>query len=755
MPSPQEVPTVSLYKKVNKHEILKKKLENLRRLLKKKRAVIRSLKNKKNDKVDKNYVQQFFNKTLFSSVNSKAIMTMQVLHKNRRPWTKAEKNLALSLYYKSPSAYIYMRKNGIILPSESTVRRWLRSILYVPGFVKEYLNQIKLKVSSMKESDKKCSVLFDEVAIMKHIEYNKSLDLIEGFEDMGVLGRFPKYAKHALVIMVRGLYSNWKFPLCYFLTSNGVKGNDLCILIKSSIKEIGDIGLLPTALVCDQGTQNQKLFSLLGGTDSNPTTKIDNQILHLIYDVPHLFKSVRNNLLNGDIQINQKKIVFQDIVQTYEIDTKNSKARSMCKISPIHLNPNPFQKMSCKLALQIFSNSVSSAIKTSIHTGQLKSKSANDTADFLLELNNTFDACNSQNLYDKNPNRRPMSSHNKHIFENINKTISTFQNAKKICHKNNKISVPPCFTGIVWSLNAIKQLYELERSTAENTFPSNEKTFFLLTNRLNQDPLENMFSIMRQKNGYTRNPTAKIFRTCFASICSFSLMKVSEKCNCEADQDEFLTIDVLSNIEVDVNNDTNENISDQEIENETIDTSSDEHSSSTCSTLPTEIKPKVTTLEECSIIYFAGYLAKRTIEHFNCTNCEKNLLTHDVINEPNKLLITFKAFEHLNNTYSKGLKKPSSLQILICNTGLNVFSKMFAVIKSEKEIVKRMLKVVVLKLNKQIKHFDDSTCKDHYEFIVQLLLITRIYKECKWSKEDGSNKLLNKLPAKLRILSNK
>jgi len=276
----------------------------------------------------------------------------------------------------------------------------------------------------------------------------------------------------------------------------------------------------------------------------------------------------------------------------------------------------------------------------------------------------------------------------------------------------------------------------------------------LLTNRLNQDPLENMFSIMRQKNGYTRNPTAKIFRTCFASICSFSLMKVSEKCNCEADQDEFLTIDVLSNIEVEVN-DTNENISDQEIENETNDTSNDEHSSSTCSTLSTELKPKVTTLEECSIIYFAGYLAKRAIEHFNCRNCEKNLISQDLINEPNQLLITFKTFEHLNNTYNKGLQKPSSLQILICNIGLNVFSKMSAVIKSEKEIVKRMLKVAVLKLNKQIINFDDSTCREHYEFIVQQLLITRIYKECKWSKEDSSNKHLNKLPAKLRILSNK
>ncbi|KAL4112917.1 hypothetical protein QTP88_016632 [Uroleucon formosanum] len=210
----------------------------------------------------------------------------------------------------------------------------------------------------------------------------------------------------------------------------------------------------------------------------------------------------------------------------------------------------------------------------------------------------------------------------------------------------------------------------------------------------------NTYWSVKQKNGYTRNRTAKIFRTCFASICSFSLMKVSEKCNCETDQNEFLTIDVLSNIEVEVNNDTNENISDQEIENETNDTSSDEHSSSICSTLSIELKPKVTTLEECSIIYFAGYLAKRAIEHFNCTNCEKNLITQDLINEPNQLLITFKTFEHLNNTYNKGLNKPSSLQILICNTGLNVFSKMFEVIKSEKEIVKQMLKVAVLKLNK-------------------------------------------------------
>lgn len=251
---------------------------------------------------------------------------MQILHKKRKPWSITEKKLALSLYYKSPSAYKYMRKNGIILPAESTIRRWLKSIEYLPGFVRGYLQQIKLKVSSMSYSDRKCIILHDEVSIMKLTEYNKALDMIEGFEDLGPLGRSCKYAKHALVVMVRGLYKNWKFPLCYFLPNNGVSGNDLNILMKKSVEHILNIGLLPKAIVCDQGTQNQKLFSLLGGTASNPITTIHSEKIYLIYDIPHLIKSLRNNLLTGDIQVQNKIISFQDIIKAYEIDSKSVKA---------------------------------------------------------------------------------------------------------------------------------------------------------------------------------------------------------------------------------------------------------------------------------------------------------------------------------------------------------------------------------------------------------------------------------------------
>jgi len=51
----------------------------------------------------------------------------------------------------------------------------------------------------------------------------------------------------------------------------------------------------------------------------------------------------------------------------------------------------------------------------------------------------------------------------------------------------------------------------------------NNNLIFLLTNRLNQDVIENLFSIFRQRGGYNKNPTSKTLRTSFRSTCVFSI----------------------------------------------------------------------------------------------------------------------------------------------------------------------------------------------------------------------------------------
>lgn len=87
--------------------------------------------------------------------------------------------------------------------------------------------------------------------------------------------------------------------------------------------------------------------------------------------------------------------------------------------------------MSCKIAIQTFSNSVSAAIKTCVATGKLDSTTALDRANFYSKLNNLFDSLNSKNMLNKNPNRRPMCENNPSVLNKIKKSINTFKNAEK------------------------------------------------------------------------------------------------------------------------------------------------------------------------------------------------------------------------------------------------------------------------------------------------------------------------------------
>lgn len=204
--------------------------------------------------------------------------------------------------------------------------------------------------------------------------------------------------------------------------------------------------------------------------------------------------------MSGDFKIENKIISFEDIKKTYEIDSQSTSARAMCKITPIHLLPNAFQKMSCKLAIQLFSKSVSAAIKTCVSTNELQSSSALNTSKFIDIINDMFDTCNSKNLYNPNPNRKLICDRNSGTIKNLERARSVFQKAIKISNKNNKTSIPPCFTGIIWTTTAIIELFQTEKNEAKYFQPGKE--YFLLTNRLTQDALENLFSIMRQKNGY-------------------------------------------------------------------------------------------------------------------------------------------------------------------------------------------------------------------------------------------------------------
>lgn len=304
---------------------LKETIHHQKILLKNKRSLLsRYRKSIKNARLTLKH-EQFLDSLTYNSPATETFVKMHILHKKYKRWILKEKKFSLQLFYKFPTTYKFLCVNlKLVLPSISVIRKWIGNLKFNPGFSPKHFNNIKIKVETMSEEEKSCTVVFDEMKIKSYLEYNKSLDRVEGFEDLGFLGRKNLIGQQAMVFCARGLYSSWKMPLGYFITHSSMKSNDLKTAKIECIKKLFDIGLNVCAVVSDQGTNNQSAYKMLGMTSENPYFYVCDKQIFSIYDVPHIFKNIRNNRLTNDILFKNHKVSFSDIRAVYNIDKKNT-----------------------------------------------------------------------------------------------------------------------------------------------------------------------------------------------------------------------------------------------------------------------------------------------------------------------------------------------------------------------------------------------------------------------------------------------
>nr|CAH7733463.1 unnamed protein product [Callosobruchus chinensis] len=444
---------------------------------------------------------------------------MQISSHKKKAWTTNEKHLALSIYYKSPNCYKFLRTNLLFnLPSVRTIQSWLKIINFKTGIDTTFSKKLAIKVKTMCKNERACAVIFDEIALKPKLEYNESFDYIEGYEDLGFLGRKNEIANSALVFYVRGLFCNWKVPLCYFTSKGPVKGDILAQLIKEVIEGLRRLQLIPVALVADQGTNNRNAYKILGASKLNPVITINNLKLFTIFDVPHLLKSLRNNFINPKLKfkINGHLICWLDIIKTFEIDRKSKTTRALTKITETHLNPNSFQKMRVKYAAQIFSNSVASAVKSASQLQSIESDTAEETSNFINNIDRIFDSLNSKTFLDPNPNRRPLSKSKPTSFNNIKFGIEYFQSLEVFDENGHKKIIFTVLTDLFGHLQSFNCKY-------------------LITSHLNQDPVENLFSVIRNRCGYNPTPSVRQFRISLQYNINIRLQKALDSGNCEED----------------------------------------------------------------------------------------------------------------------------------------------------------------------------------------------------------------------------
>ena len=536
-----------------------------------------------------------------------------------RRWTYSDKVVALSLYHQSPLAYQFCQRI-FTLPSISSLRRWLCNIEVRPGFPPKVFELLKERVAIMTERDKFCVVSFDEMSLRAGFSYNITDDQVEGFEDYGSLGKTSKAANHALVFMVRGLMGKWKQPLGYFLSRDATRAEKLEPLLKDCIQKLKDIGLHPKAVVCDQGSSNVRLYTTLGVTEDHPYFIHEGDKIYCMHDPPHLLKNTRSNLEKYVFQVQgkdgKKKHIRWAHIRTFYDHDSQLPIRKAHKLTTGHFVLNSFSKMRVNKAAQVLSHSVAAGIYTYSALGKLPGEAVH-TAEFVELIDGLFDSFNSRYFKDPKKLRRPISKNSAHsaFFKS---TVPVLQSLKVLGSRNVLF-----IRGWQLAISCVSQLWEHIKESSDISF--------LMTSRINQDIVENLFSTIRRKGGFRDNPSAKEFRCALRMVMVAELIKPSVNANCSPDSDKFiLTLQTLTKNRV-------------RKASPPISRANTTKQNRALDRIPFDLP------EENTLAYIAGHICRRIItshEQSSCQTCREVLLRSDAtLDDPALLFIHHKAYD--------------------------------------------------------------------------------------------------------------
>lgn len=322
---------------------------------------------------------------------------MQSQKPRGRRFTVDDKVFALSLFKQSGKAYRTLSK-VFALPSRKSIMDLLKKIPFETGINNRIFEHLKTAVRKLKNKlDRYCSVIFDEVSISASLQFIKSKGKIIGFEDLGHNEQSSKFADKALVFMVRGLRKKFKQPVAFYLTNSSMNSIQLSNIIKDVIKAVKSTGLTVISTVCDQAPSNVAAINRLNHETNINYLKagkencvfgfeINDEEIIPIFDVPHLLKGLRNNLLTKDLHFtyeNQPKTAsWKHVIQFYELDKEQSTEgdRLILKLTDAHIYPDKIKKMKVSIAAQVFSQRVGAIMKRmAIMTNQ-----SNFTGEFIF-----------------------------------------------------------------------------------------------------------------------------------------------------------------------------------------------------------------------------------------------------------------------------------------------------------------------------------------------------------------------------------
>ena len=650
-------------------------------------------------------------------------------------WTKEDKLFALSVFYHSRKAYSLLCKM-FVMPSKTTLLNLLAKTKIYPGFNEGVFEALKQKAATMEEKDHNCVLMFDEMSMKSSLSYNRHGDMIEGFEDFGLLGSTKYVANHALAFMVRGLASKWKQCIGYFLTSGPASPAMLQSLTRQAINKLAAIGLTVKALICDQGSNNRAFIETLEKVnESKPYITHNGSKIFVLYDPPHLLKNVRNNLKKHGFSFKGDNMCWSHIEDFYEFDKSND-IRMAPKLTSAHIDLPPFSPMRVNLAAQVLSSTVAAGLNTLVTFDKLP-KEAASTAKMIKQFDSLFNCFNSRSVKSSQPFGHAFSASSGHI-----------EFLKECFEYLGDLSVPSgqkihCIRGWKISIKALLSLWE--------DLHTNCGFSFLLTSRLNQDCVENLFSIIRGKGGKRDNPDAREFRAAFRQVVFDQLLVQSKSSNCAVDldnillnignvtstsQSESVTItdhepdhDPATN-QASNSNDLAEPCSGPSVDPQRPWVSQSQPIDLPCVDVIMLMKPLTNMSKQNIEAYIAGYLLRRA-GFKDCTTCSEQLI---YIKPPETELYQFlrnKAYKEENT-----LVYPTESVIGLIDDLENIFLKLFEAVMHSQGVLLRLCK----NAEQCCTNFltcSNSVCVSKLYYVIKLYMKIRMFHSIKVSNQEN------------------
>ncbi|CAK1592729.1 unnamed protein product [Parnassius mnemosyne] len=387
-------------------------------------------------------------------------------------------------------------------------------MLMEPGVNQVLIDHLKKEVEQLTENEKYCALLFDEMTVERHVDYDPVADIIDGFEDLGDYGgRSRGIADHVLVFMLQGIYKNIEEPIAYYFTCGPISSEHLANLINVIIKTVHSIGYQVITTVCDHSVRNVGALKLLKKRSDLPPNQnyflLNQDKIYIVYDVPHLFKSIRNNFLKtGVMMLSNKRAQWYHLVQ---VEQRNRiKRLGYTKITKMHIAPNNQAKMRVEIAAQILSNTAAGILKMiSEDVEEEQGNALLQTAEVIKELDQLFDCTNGpgENDVDKDIRSHVHRNSSHHQLWPKYKEILNTVVFSELDH-DVKLKFR-CINSYIITLKSLECIWE---------YVASKGCDYLNLRRLNLDALENLFEMIRQHNPTEGNQTCHKFKKALKSI---------------------------------------------------------------------------------------------------------------------------------------------------------------------------------------------------------------------------------------------